>query len=137
MRVVSLEDKVRERIERSPENVFLSSDFADFANSAQISRLLRRLSEEGVLIKIGVGIFVKTIKSPYFDKPIPKMSFPELAREALQKLNVKTFPCDALLAYNNGLSTQVPTGLMIGVNKRVSRKLAYNGRSIKYERVFG
>lgn len=137
MRAFTLEDKICERIKSSTENVFLSSDFANIATPAQVSRILRRLSEKRVLIKIGVGIFVKTIQSPYFDKPIPSMSFPELAREALQKLNVKTFPCDAVEAYNKGQSTQVPTGLMIRVNKKVSRKLSYNGRSIKYEQIFG
>ncbi len=38
-------------------------------------------------------------------------------------------------AYNAGESTQVPTGRVIAVKARVSRKMASDGKSIKYRYV--
>ena len=52
----------------------------------------------------------------------------------MEKLKIKTFPSQAELDYNSGKSTQVPTGLRIAVNKHVSRKISYNGRTITYEK---
>ena len=56
-------------------------------------------------------------------------------RQALQKIGVKTLATAAERAYNAGISTQVPTGRVVGVAGRVSRKIGYNGVNLSYERV--
>ena len=56
-------------------------------------------------------------------------------RQVLKKFGIKTFPSSFDIAYNKGESTQVPTGRVIGVNRRISRELSFNGISLKYERV--
>lgn len=53
---------------------------------------------------------------------------PELAKEAMRKLGIKTAPSTAEKAYNAGRTTQVPTGRVIGVKGRVAHKLGYNGK---------
>ena len=61
---------------------------------------------------------------------------PDLAREALtQKLGVEVVSSREQASYNSGKSTQVPTGRLIAVRGRVSRKMAYDGKSIKYQYV--
>ena len=52
-----------------------------------------------------------------------------------EKLKVKVVPAKDLERYNSGQTTQVPTGRVIAVKGRVSRKMAYDGKSIKYQYV--
>jgi hypothetical protein len=37
-------------------------------------------------------------------------------------------------AYNAGQTTQVPTGRVVAVNRRVRRKIGYEGVSLAFER---
>ncbi len=66
---------------------------------------------------------------------IPKKNLPALAAEALERLNVEITASRSAQAYNAGLTTQVPTGRVIAVKGRVSRKIGYSGTYITYERV--
>lgn len=131
----TLEYKIRLRIKKSKATAFVLTDFLDLSDRDQVGRVLRKLTRESVITKIGVGIFAKCRKSSFTNKFVMEKNLGYVAREALAKLKVKTYPTSAELDYNNGFSTQIPTGLMIGVNKRVSRTISYNGKSIKYERV--
>jgi hypothetical protein len=131
----TLEEKIVVRINKSKTNAFIPSDFFDLSDRDQTGRVLRKLVNTGFLIKLGQGVFAKTKESPVAKKRILAASFPEIVKEALEKLKVKTFPSQAERDYNSGQSTQIPTGLTIAVNSRISRTFTYNGRSIKYERI--
>lgn len=135
MKTRTLEEKMRTRIKKSTKVAFILSDFFDLSDRDQVGRVLRKLTQEAVVFKLGQGVYGKSKMSELFGRPVLAKSFPEVAKEALNKLNIKTFPSRAEVAYNAQESTQVPTGLVIGVNKRVSRTLSYNGKSIKYEHV--
>lgn len=130
----TLEEKIITRINKSKSNAFILSDFRDLSDKNQISRVLRKLVKREFLVKLGQGIYAKTKLSPVGNKRILCTSFPDIAKEALEKLKIKTFPSQAELDYNSGKSTQVPTGLRIAVNKHVSRKISYNERTITYEK---
>lgn len=78
--------------------------------------------KERLLIKLGRGIFAKTNPSLLGNKTILAKDFPSVAREALDKLKIRTYPTKAELDYNSGISTQIPTGLMVAVNKRVAER---------------
>jgi hypothetical protein len=132
-----LREKIIVRLNKSNKIAFILSEFLDLSGRDQVGRVLRYLVKEGILIKIGRGVFAKAVRSPISQKVILADSFQEVAKEALAKLKVKTYPTFSEQEYNSGLSTQVPTGLMIGVKGRISRVLSYNGRRIKYERIAG
>ena len=66
---------------------------------------------------------------------VPTATLPNLGKEALSRLKVKIELTKAELAYREWRSTQVPTGRMIAVKGRVSRKIGYKGAYIAYERV--
>lgn len=75
-------------------------------------------------------------RSKLTGKIIPVKPLPELAQEALtEKLWVAVVPTIEAEAYNAGESTQVPTGRVIAVKARVSRKMAFDGKSMKYRYV--
>jgi hypothetical protein len=136
MPLKTLQSKMKYRISRSKANVFTPRDFFDFADRDQVSRVLRNMIKDGELIKFGQGLFSKARRSKLTGKTMPIKPLPEIAVEALRdKLKVKIATAQDLAKYNKGDSTQVPTGRVIAVKGRVSRKMAYDGKSIKYQYV--
>lgn len=133
LKKITLEEKIIVRINKSHSNAFISSDFFDLSDRNQISRALRKLVQNGFIIKLGQGVFAKTKQSPFSEKRILVASFSDIVKEALIKLNIKIQPSQAEKDYNLGMSEQVPTGLVIAVKKRVDRKFTYNGKTIKFE----
>jgi hypothetical protein len=132
----SLKSKVKYRISRSKGVVFTPRDFFDLSDRDQVGRVLRQLVADNSLIKFGQGLYAKAKRSSLTGKLIPLKPLPELAKEALiEKLNVKVVVAVDVERYNSGRTTQVPTGRLIAVKGRVSRKMAYDGKSIKYQYV--
>tara|TARA_R110002111_G_scaffold82267_1_gene129695 strand:- start:421 stop:834 length:414 start_codon:yes stop_codon:yes gene_type:complete len=130
----TLESRISYRIRRSKAHVFMREDFSDIGGYDQVGRILRNLVKKECLISIGYGAYARTRKSSINGNYIPDKPIADLARELLKKLGIKTSPSKADTAYNEGISTQVPTGRVIGVKGRVARKIEYNGVSIAYER---
>jgi hypothetical protein len=133
MALNTLKSKVRYRISRSSSSVFTPKDFLDLSGRPQIGRVLAELVTDEALVKLGYGLYAKTRKSYLTGAVIPTKSLPELAREALIKIGVEVQPATAVQAYNSGGSQQVPTGRVIAVKGRVSRKIGFDGNSIMIE----
>lgn len=131
----TLESKVAKRIARKKVNVFLRDDFKDLGDYDQVGRVLRKLAAKGKVVRIGYGLYAKTKVSTLTGETIPIATLPSLGKEALSRLKVKTVPTTADVAYQEGRSTQVPTGRLIGVRSRVSRKIGYKGTYLRYEHV--
>ena len=72
-------------------------------------------------------------KSVLSGNVIPEKPLPELAQEVLRKLGIKIIPTKSQQMYNDEKSTQVPTGRVIGVQGRISRKVGYNGKYVFFE----
>lgn len=130
---LSLENRIARRIGRKSANVFLRDDFADLGDYDQVGRVLRKLATKGQLIRIGYGLYAKAKPSILTGELVPTVTLPKLGQEALARLKVKTVPSTAELAYRAGQSTQVPTGRLIGVRGRISRKIGYKGAYLQYE----
>jgi hypothetical protein len=127
-----------ERIKRSLANrgdgVFLRGEFERFGSPAQVGRSLRQLTLDGVLVRLGVGVYAKAKSSALTGKPIPVRPLEVLAPQALNKLGITVAPSRLAQAYNAGLSTQLPAGIVVNVGKqRIARKLGFNGRVVQYE----
>lgn len=121
------------RISRKKSNVLLREDFADLGGYDQVGRALQSLIKRGKLIKIGYGLYAKTRVSSLIGTPVPAEPLPSLAKQALNRLGVRTNPTRAEVEYQEGRSTQIPTGRLIGVEKRISRKIGFKGATINYE----
>lgn len=130
-----LERKVAARIARKKSSVILREDFNDLGGYDQVGRVLRVLVAKGVIIKIGYGLYARTIISSLSGKRIPEKPLPDLAKEALNRLGVEMAPSLMENEYNAGKTTQVPTGRRIAVKGRVSRKIGYNGAYVNFERI--
>lgn len=134
MRAVSLDRKILNRIAGKKGDVFLRADFEDLGGYDQIGRALRKLVAAGELLRIGQGLYARTARSPFDGKPIPVKGVTLLMQEALQRVGVEARPTRSENDYNAGKTTQVPTGRVIGVNKRVRRKIGYDGWLARFER---
>jgi hypothetical protein len=130
----TLEGKVATRIARKQSPVLLRGDFVDLGGYDQVGRALLRLTKKGKLIKIGYGLYVKAKVSSLTGNTVPVEPLPALAQRALDRLGAAPGPSRAATDYQEGRSTQVPTGRLISVNKRISRKIGYNNIAVNYER---
>lgn len=136
MALNTLKSKIKYRLSRSKDTVFTPQDFLDLSERDQVGRVLRELIKSGQLIRFGYGLYAKASESPYSGKVVPEKGLPDLAKEALiNKLGVTVVPSAGMKLYNSGMSTQVPTGRVIGVKGRVTRKMGCNGQSVKLEHV--
>lgn len=131
----SLRSEIKAKISNSQDFVFMPGDFFDLSDRDQVGRALRQLTKEQFLVKIGYGVYVKTRVSSYTGKVLPFTDLRTIAEATLQKLGVSVLPTKYEIAYNNKQSTQVPNGFVVGVDKRINRKLSYGDASIKYAKV--
>ena len=133
MRPETLESRLLKRIDRKRGDVFLRADFDDLGGYDQIGRALRQLVREGRLIKVGQGLYARARPSITSGEPIPAGGLATL-KEALRRVGVETLPSRLERDYNAGRTTQVPTGRVVAVNRRVRRKVGYGGFTLSFER---
>ncbi|MHB1829079.1 MAG: DUF6088 family protein [Steroidobacteraceae bacterium] len=129
----TLEARIAKRIDRKRSDVFLRADFADLGGYDQVGRVLRQLVRAGKLLKVGFGLYTRAVPARIGVRPIPPKGLTTL-REALERVGIRTYPSRALEDYNAGRTTQVPTGRVVAVRRRVRRKIGYNGISLSFER---
>ncbi len=129
----TLESRILARIVRKKESVFFRNDFLDLGGYDQVGRALKHLADNEKLVRIGYGLYAKAKVSSLTGEIIPASSLPLLAKEALTRLGVTITPSKAEVEYNEGRSTQIPTGRLIGVKNRINRKIYFKDATIKYE----
>jgi hypothetical protein len=134
MKPGNLEQRLIQRIDRKRGDVFLRADFADLGGYDQVGRILRGLVRKGRLLKIGQGLYTRAEPSILDGSPIPLKGLRALVAEALRRFGIETAPTRLEQAYNAGQTTQVPAGRVVGVHKRVRRKIGYNGTYVSFER---
>lgn len=131
---LTLAQKIEGRLTRKKGDVFVRADFADLGSYNNIGLVLNDFVRRGRLLRFGKGIYTRAVPSPLDGTPIPPRGIQEIAAEALKRLGVKTAPTKLERDYNAGRTTQVPGGQLIGVNRRVRRRLGYNGAYMSFER---
>ena len=98
-----------------------------------MGRALGKIAQKGKIVRIGYGLYAKAKQSALTGETVPVVPLPTLGKEALRRLRVETVPSKADTDYQEGRSMQVPTGRMIGVKDRISRKIGFKGAYISYE----
>jgi len=131
----TLKQKMETRINRRKGDVVLRADFADLGDYDQVGRVLRILVKEEILVKLGQGIYAKAKRSALTGELVPQGGIIQATREALTKLGVKVLPSSLERSYNADSSTQVPTGRLIGTNKRVRRVIRYGSVQMSFEHI--
>ena len=129
MKPETLEGWMLKRIGRKRGDAFLRADFEDLGGY----EVLRKMVQEGRLVRVGQGLYVRASPSITSGEPIPARGLATL-REALGRVGIETFPTRLERAYNAGETAQVPTGRVVGVTRRVRRKVGYGGVNLSFER---
>lgn len=136
VRLLTLEDKIRYRIKKGKSSIFLLKDFVDITDRDQAGKILRKLIKDNLLVKLGYGVYSRAKISDLTGNVIPEKGLINGGKEFLEKkMGIKTYPTKYEKMYNNYQSTQIPTGRVIAVNSRITRKIFFDGVSLKYERV--
>ena len=131
---MNITNRIRRSIRSRSDLVFRPTDFQPFGSEASVKRALKELTDIGLLVRLGVGIYAKAKPSVISGKPIPIQPLEVLGPQALIKLGVRLKESFQTAEYNAGRSTQVPTGIVVNIGKqRNSRKIGFNGKFIKYE----
>jgi hypothetical protein len=130
----TVRDRIAKRIRRTRRmDVFVRDDFADFGAYDVVGRELRKLAGEGLLVKVGYGLYARAKRSVLSGKPIPSAPLIEIGYQALRRLGHSPKPSQAALDYIGGRTMQVPPGDRIAVSgARVKRRIAFGPRVIEY-----
>jgi hypothetical protein len=118
--------RIQSRLKRSKRYVFTREDFKDLAGYDQIGRALRELVKEGLLLKVGYGVYTKARQNAITGKLMPAAPGGSAAVviEALDRLKVDYRLVGATSAYSSGKSTQIPASLEIKTSPRFKRALS-------------
>jgi hypothetical protein len=133
MKSKTLEERMVKRISRKRGDAFVRADFEDIGGYDQVGRVLRRMVGKGWLVRVGQGLYVRARPSITDGEPIPARGLATL-REALGRVGIETFPTRLERAYDAGKTTQVSTGRVVGVTRRVRRKVGYGDVHLSFER---
>ena len=136
MKKQTVKEKLKRSIAASSAKVFMRSDFTRFGGYDQVGRELKELEKEGRLVKAGYGVYVKTRKSSISNSRVPASPLVEIGVEAMRKLGKRAeIGGTAARAYQSGETTQIPMSDVVTVaGARVSRKIGFNGRFVRFER---
>ena len=129
----SLEYRIKSFIKHNKSSVLLREDIGDFGSYRQISRVLKKLQDNGDLVKIGYGIYAKAYKSEYIAYPLIEDGFELAAREALDRLGIDWTLSKDEKAYNDGTSQQVPLSNAVRLKSRCRRKISYQNKKLLFE----
>lgn len=124
---MKLSERLKASIRRRSGNVILRSELAGLGSASQLSVALRDLQREGVLRRLGSGVYVKTQVDSVTGEPVVVQGLESLAQEAFEKLGmpVRVVPC----GHRQSKKVRVE---VIGAY-RFSRHLSLGTCSIAYE----
>lgn len=132
---MTIKERIKRSLARKASYVFLRSEFTKLGSSSQVTRALASLVDDGELIRVSSGAYVKAEPSVLTGKPIPCVSMPIIVQELFDKLNVSIAPSHAAIEYATGKTTQIPGKLTISTgNRRISRRVQVGGQKLNYER---
>ena len=135
-RRLTLRERVEQRIAERRDEVFLPREFRDLGGEDQVLRVLRGLTRDGRLVRLGYGVYGRAERSRLTGQPMlaAQDGFIGAARQALDKLGVPWEQTEFQRAYNEGRSTQVPVNPAVRVKGRFVRRLQYQGMELRLER---
>lgn len=130
---MTIQDRLETRIKRAKRSVFLRSDFADIAEYDQVGRGLRNLVRDGLLLKIGYGLYVRARVNRITGALMPDNPAGNdgVLIEAMERLGVDYKFDELSLKSLSGESTQIPASVkIIPKSSRFTRKIAVGKQSV-------
>lgn len=131
-----MRERVARRVAKKRGTVFLTSDFADLGGRPQVQRALRRLVDDGALVRLGYGLYGRAEENRLTGEPMPATpgGFGAAAREALDRLGVPWERSQAEVAFVEGRTLQIPANAAVRVRSRFARRIAFGRMELRIER---
>lgn len=130
-----LENRVMRSIRARASVVILRSELSHLGGPSQLTRVLGRLVEAGVLVRVSHGVYAKTRMNRFTGTLLPAAPFESIAAEVFRKLGIDVGPGALARDYNSGRSTQIPMVAVVTTGRRrITRKIQVGGKRIIYER---
>lgn len=129
----SFRNKLLDYITKRQGVVVLREDVKKLGSPRQVSRGLKALLEDGYLVRLAYGVYAKALQSALVNRPVIASGFTEACIEALERLNVRWEPSQAIRDYNVGKTQQVPARFEVRLKSRFRRKLFYGSRELAIE----
>jgi hypothetical protein len=107
------------RIRDSRRVVFLRRDLEAPVSYDATGRAISRLVHQGTLVRLAPGMYAKARKSSITGESVPAGSPERIIREAADRMGLRIKESKSLRAYNDGRSTQVPTGRRVVVEGKL------------------
>lgn len=126
-----VKENIRERIERAEaDEVFFVSDFAHAGNDVFISRLLSELVAEGLIARLGNGVFYKPVKTK-FGNLTP--SIDTVVKAIARRDKAQVMPTGQTAEHLLGLSTQIPMNYVY-LTSGSARKIQIDSVTVTFKR---
>ncbi len=133
---MNISDRIKRSVQRRSDLVLRPADFQSFGSEASVKRALKALVDQGLLIRLGVGLYAKAKRSVLSGQPIPARPLEVLGPMALSRLGVPVQESTRTRDYNAGRTNQIPVGIVVNTGRRrITRKIGFNGRFVEYEHV--
>ena len=133
---VTVRVQIEALIAGSQDKVFLTREFASLGSKDQVTRAVRELVRDHLLVRMGHGVYARAFTSRLSGDPVlyNDGGFIGAVRQALDKLGVQWQYTDAQLAYMEGRSNQIPVNPVVRVKGRFRRKLKVGNAELRVER---
>lgn len=111
--------------------IFFLDDFVKYGSSENIRKVLSRLEEDGVVIRLAHGIYLKPKKDPLLGIIYPTTE--EIAKQIAQRDKARIAPTGVLALYLLGLTTQVPLKAVY-LSDGSQREIKIGKRTIQFKK---
>lgn len=134
---IQIKERLKEAITQMNGTLVMRQDLREIASDRQLSRALKALIEEGVLVRFGHGLYAKARRSSISGKPVPQTGPSELAVEFLKKQGIPIRLGEAQEAYASGKTPDVPVHIAFNTGKyKVTRKFMLGRVRVRFENDF-
>lgn len=125
---MKLESRILSSIKHRTGAVLLRRDVAGMGSASQVSESLRALQIKGVIVRVGAGVYAKSIKDSTTGTTVLTAPAEDIAIEIFQKLGIVVHIARSEVA--NAPSNDALT-LDTG-SHRIKRRLSIDGKSVVY-----
>lgn len=128
----SSKNQIQTKISKSSfGEIFFLDDFVKYGTPENIRKVLSRLEEEGIVIRLAQGIYLKPKKDPLLGVIYPTTE--ELAKQIAQRDKARIAPTGVMALFLLGLTTQIPLKAVY-LTDGSQREIKIGKRSIKFKK---
>lgn len=125
---MKIESRILSSIKHRPGAVVLRRDLAGLGSASQVSESLKALQRKGVIVRVGAGIYAKSIKDAATGAVALTAAAEDIAIEAFRKLGV-----DVHIAPGKAPDAPGKDALALQTGShRIRRKLSIGGKPVIY-----